>query len=101
MIYRFDALPPNTCYRNEKLPYMSQTISAAEDAIFPPYDLPAEVFGSLDMVDCHQQSCYKCNETWSEYHSALVFHASIRSCKSRICRHHLEPPIRHRHRGVS
>jgi hypothetical protein len=42
MIYRFDALPPNTCYRIEKVPFMSQTISAAEEAIFPLYEYQLE-----------------------------------------------------------
>jgi pimeloyl-ACP methyl ester carboxylesterase len=64
MVSRFDPLPPNTCYRNEKVPYMSPTISAAEDAIFAPYGLPSGIFGSLDMVVCHQQSSYKCKESW-------------------------------------
>jgi hypothetical protein len=56
MISRFDPLPPNTCYRNEKVSYMSPTISSAEDAIFAPYGLPPGVFASLEMVLCFQPS---------------------------------------------
>ncbi|KAN0110439.1 hypothetical protein V8E51_006826 [Hyaloscypha variabilis] len=64
MVSRFDPLFPNTCYRNEKIPYMSPTISAAEDAIFAPYGLPAGIFGSLEMIFCFQPVFDKCNETW-------------------------------------
>ncbi|RDL34763.1 uncharacterized protein BP5553_07891 [Venustampulla echinocandica] len=64
MISRFDPLPPNTCYRNEKVPYMSPTISAAMDGILTPFDFPAGIFGSLDMVVCFQPDFYKPNKTW-------------------------------------
>ncbi|PMD21927.1 hypothetical protein NA56DRAFT_702902 [Hyaloscypha hepaticicola] len=49
MISRFDPLPQDTCYRNEKVPYMSPTISSAEDTFFAPYGVPAGIFASLEM----------------------------------------------------
>jgi Platelet-activating factor acetylhydrolase, isoform II len=64
MISRFDPLPPDTCYRNEKVPYMSTTISSAEDAIFAPYGLPAGIFASLEMIFCFEPSFRQSNETW-------------------------------------
>jgi len=39
---------PDTCYRKEKVPYMSPTISSTKAAIFAPYGLPAGIFAPLE-----------------------------------------------------
>ncbi|RDL31974.1 uncharacterized protein BP5553_09376 [Venustampulla echinocandica] len=52
MISRFDPVPPNSCYRNEKVPYMPPVVAAAEDNILAPYGWPAGVLGSIEVVFC-------------------------------------------------
>ena len=55
MITRFDPVRPNSCYRNEKVPYMSPLVAKTEDEILGPYDWPAGVLSSVDMVFCTLQ----------------------------------------------
>jgi pimeloyl-ACP methyl ester carboxylesterase len=52
MISRFDPIPGNTCYRNQKVPYMPPITAAAEDEILAPYGWPKGVLGDLGMVFC-------------------------------------------------
>lgn len=55
MISRFDPVRPNSCYRNEKVPYMSSVVAAAEDQILGPYNWPPGFLASVDMVFCTLQ----------------------------------------------
>jgi pimeloyl-ACP methyl ester carboxylesterase len=52
MTSRFDPIPGNTCYRNQKVPYMPPITAAAEDDILAPYGWPKGVLGDIGMVFC-------------------------------------------------
>jgi hypothetical protein len=52
MISRFDPIPPDTCYCNELISYMSPVTATAEDAILGTVGWPAGVLGDIEMVFC-------------------------------------------------
>jgi dienelactone hydrolase len=55
MTTRFDPVRPNSCYRNEKAPYMSPVLAKAEDEILGSYEWPSGVLSTIDMVLCYLQ----------------------------------------------
>ena len=58
MVSRWDPVPPNQCYRNEKTPYMTPKTAAAEDEILEFYIQPAQwpkgVLANFSMIQCFQ-----------------------------------------------
>ena len=92
---------PDTCYRKEKVPYMSPTISSTKAAIFAPYGLPAGIFASLEIVFCSQPDFCRPYETWPvvlfspgpEHHSSPILHAGTRNCKSGLYCYNFGSPI--------